>query len=127
MKGRIMSDITNAVRKKFFDEDDVEVIKKVPDQIPNKPLNIAPPSPVKQIDDRSTFVKILETAWMRFSEWFKRSSTIIITMLLVGFACGMFVSKIIYDIRMNEISILAKTGSAGYVHNGLIYDVKLRP
>ncbi len=70
----------------------------------------------------SSIILIIKSSLIKFVEWLKKSYTIIIISSLIGLASGLFISKVIYDSRMDEI---VKT--SGYAHKGHVYDVKLRP
>jgi len=75
----------------------------------------------------SIFINWMSENWIHFINWIKKSISMMIIFVLLGCAGGLYLSKIIYDMRMDEISQLAKTGVAGYVHKGQIFDVKIRP
>jgi hypothetical protein len=75
----------------------------------------------------SIFMNWMSENWIHFINWIKKSISMMIIFVLLGCAGGLYLSKIIYDMRMDEIAQLAKTGVAGYVHKGQIFDVKMRP
>lgn len=53
---------------------------------------------------------------------FKKHLAMMIIFVLFGSCCGLYAAKIIYDLRMGEIT---KVG--GFVYDHKIFDVKLRP
>lgn len=128
--------------KKANQEDlsNLEVITESVEQNIQEPSIIAPASDIVtesyNPDDKSLgkenpklnyAIMILEEYGTKFINWVKKSIAMMIIFMLLGCAFGMYVSKMVYDFRMNEISQLAKTGTAGYVHKGQIFDVKIRP
>ena len=84
-------------------------------------------APEKEETQLEKVISIFENYGARITNWLKKSIAMMIIFILIGVAGGLYIAKIIYDFRMDEISTLAKTGVAGYVHKGNIYDVKLRP
>jgi len=54
--------------------------------------------------------------------WIKKSIAMMIIFVLIGMAGGIYIAKIAYDMRMDEV---CKVG--GFVHDKKIFDVKLRP
>ena len=112
-----------------FDPDD-KSLPNVPKPPPIRLINEDVPLGIGIRKENSTMNHIAETiesGWLKFANWVKKSIAMMIIFILLGGAGGLYIAKIIYDIRMDEISKLAKTGTAGYVHKGYIYDVKLRP
>jgi hypothetical protein len=73
------------------------------------------------------FTHSIESSWIKFINWFKKSIAMMMIFILFGATCGLYIAKILYDLRMDEIAQLAKNGSSGYIHKGQIFDVKLRP
>ncbi len=64
----------------------------------------------------------LETGWLKFVNWIKKSIAMMIIFILIGGAGGLYIAKIVYNLRMNEV---CKVG--GFVYDNRVYDVKLRP
>ena len=64
----------------------------------------------------------LENNWHLFVEWFKKSLAMMIVFILIGASIGIYCSKIVYDMRMNEVT---KVG--GFVYDNKVYNVSLRP
>lgn len=64
----------------------------------------------------------LETGWFKLINWVKKSIAMMIIFILIGGAGGLYIAKIAYNLRMNEV---CKVG--GFVHDNRVYDVKLRP
>lgn len=60
--------------------------------------------------------------WIHFINWIKKSIAMMIVFMMIGCAGGLYIAKWIYDFRMYEIT---KVG--GFVHDGRVYDAKLRP
>jgi hypothetical protein len=69
-----------------------------------------------------TFLNWIVANWTNFINWIKKSIAMMVIFILLGGACGLYIAKIIYDFRMNEITMIG-----GFVHNKQVYDVKLRP
>lgn len=80
------------------------------------------------MEDKETFSKgelimnNLENNWHLFVDWFKKSLAMMIVFILFGASIGIYCSKIIYDMRMNEVT---KVG--GFVYDNKVYNVSLRP
>jgi hypothetical protein len=68
------------------------------------------------------FMNNLQNNWHLFVEWFKKSLAMMIVFILIGASLGIYVSKIVYDMRMNEVT---KVG--GFVYDNTVYNVSLRP
>lgn len=64
----------------------------------------------------------LQNNWHLFVDWFKKSLAMMIVFILLGASIGIYVSKIVYDMRMNEVT---KVG--GFVYDNKVYNVSLRP
>lgn len=79
------------------------------------------------MDVDNKWVSLVGDNCNKFMNWMRRSIPIMIIFSMLGCMGGIYISKMLYDIRMDEIAQLAKTGTGGYVHKGRIYDVKLRP
>ena len=77
--------------------------------------------------ENSKMNQLIENGWLNFVNWIKKSIAMMIIFILIGAAGGMYLSKIIYNYRMDEITKMATTGNGGFVYSGHIYDVKLRP
>lgn len=73
-------------------------------------------------EEPKTFINIAGNTWMKIINSIKKHLALLIIFILIGNAIGLYLAKIVYDFRMKEISAIG-----GYIHNGKIYDVKLRP
>jgi len=68
------------------------------------------------------FMNNLQNNWHSFTDWFKKSLAMMIIFILIGASIGIYTSKIIYNMRMDEIT---KVG--GFVYDNKVYNVSLRP
>lgn len=68
------------------------------------------------------FTETIETSWIKFVNSFKKHLSLMIIFVLIGGACGLYLSKIVYDFRLKEITLIG-----GLVYDGRVYDVKVRP
>jgi len=54
--------------------------------------------------------------------WIKSTITTMIIFILIGCGLGLYISKIIYNIKITEIVTVG-----GFVHNNVVYTVTIRP
>jgi hypothetical protein len=76
----------------------------------------------KEDSKMNQFAHSVEITWINFVNSFKKHLSLMIIFVLLGGACGIYISKIVYDFRMKEITMIG-----GLVFNGEIFDVKKRP
>lgn len=68
------------------------------------------------------FTTSIENGLTKFINSFKKHLSLMIIFVLLGGACGLYLSKIVYDFRLKEITMIG-----GFVFDGKVFDVKLRP
>jgi len=48
-------------------------------------------------------IEVIESSWMKFANWIKKSIAMMIIFVLIGMAGGIYIAKIAYDMRMDEV------------------------
>ena len=71
---------------------------------------------------KTDIIKSIGGCLTTFVDAFKKHLAMLIIFVLLGVAGGLYIGKIIYNMRMGEICMVG-----GYVYDNKIYDVKLRP
>jgi hypothetical protein len=70
----------------------------------------------------SNVMNIFENGSLKIVNWIKKSIAMMTIFILIGCSLGFYLSKIVYNIRMNEVTMVG-----GFIHDNKVYDVKLRP
>jgi hypothetical protein len=113
----------------FLSKEEQEAVKKIrppemevitESEIPS--IQIEPTLRRKTDSKLHQFTTSIESGWIRFMDWFKKSIATMIIFILLGGAGGLYLAKIVYDFRMTEVTMIG-----GFVHDGRVYDAKLRP
>lgn len=76
----------------------------------------------KEYSKMSHITETMESNWLKFVNSFKKHLSMMIVFILIGCGTGLYIAKIIYDYRMNEV-----TRVGGFVHDNKVFDIKLRP